>query len=498
MAQVAGLTGVIQDVDAEHNAFVVTPGFDASGVPFGGGSANGPAMFSEVDTGEFTGARDVRSGEVDDDYRQRVALDNLQDQETFNYTAQNTGKFVHAFTTLTATVSAAGLLTNSGGITTTATGMTHTSKVVTRVGGTETVVCETSVAFTAQPNANTIIDFGMILPGATTAFAPLDGVYFRMNAGGLQGIINSNGTELSTGVFPLALGAGAWAYENNETNRFLIQMTNVRTTFWINNYKVGELPTPVGLAYPCKSQALSWSVRHAIVGGAAGAACSALVADYRVFLRGPAYADRQSVVGNRHLGSHQGMSGGTMGGLAGMQTNNAALAAAAALSNTAAILTPAFGGQLLLTAPATANTDGILTSYQVPAGSVTVPGRKAVVRGVKIDAANIGAAVATTGTTLSFSIAWGHTLVSLATAEGASFTTATTKAPRREPVGIMYWPVGAAIGATPQNGSIFFDFDNPIFVNPGEFIQATCRCLVGTATGSQVIYIQVVFDYGWE
>ena len=60
-------------------------------------------MFSEVDAGTKNGVREVLSPEVDKDYRMRVAHDNLMDIEEFCDTAQNTGKFLHAFLTLTAT-----------------------------------------------------------------------------------------------------------------------------------------------------------------------------------------------------------------------------------------------------------------------------------------------------------------------------------------------------------------------------------------------------------
>jgi len=149
-------------------------------------------------------------------------------------------------------------------------------------------------------------------------------------------------------------------------------------------------------------------------------------------------------------------------------------------------------------ATATAATDLIVTSYQVPAGTVAVQGRALRLHGVKISAANLGAAVATTATTLAWSLAFGHTAVNLATTESASFATGTTKAPRREALGIQYWPVGAAIGATPQNGDVYMAFSRPIYVNPGEFIAVAAKFLVGTATASQTIHAHVTFDYGWE
>ena len=169
---------------------------------------------------------------------------------------------------------------------------------------------------------------------------------------------------------------------------------------------------------------------------------------------------------------------------------------AAAPSNTAltANLPGGLGGQGAVTAAAAAATDGIWGSYQVPAGTANVQGRRLVIRGVVVDAVNLGAAVATTATTIQFSLAFGHTAVSLATTEAAA-----GKAPRRIALGFMTWPVGAAIGAQSQMGALSVDFgDAPIFVNPGEFVQLVAKFMQGTATASQVINFTWQPVYGWE
>ena len=119
----------------------------------------------------------------------------------------------------------------------------------------------------------------------------------------------------------------------------------------------------------------------------------------------------------------------------------------AAPSNTALTtnLPGGLGGQGSVIAALAAATDGIWSSYQVPASTVNIKGRRLVLRGVRVDAVNLGAAVATTATTIQFSLAFGHTAVSLATVDGAA-----SKAPRRLSVGLMTWAVGAGIGAQPQ------------------------------------------------
>jgi hypothetical protein len=117
-----------------------------------------------------------------------------------------------------------------------------------------------------------------------------------------------------------------------------------------------------------------------------------------------------------------------------------------------------------------------------------VQARRHAIRGVRVDLVNMGAIVATTATVVQFSLAFGHTAVSLATAEGASFSTATTKAARRIPLGFASWAIGAAIGQMPQQGDIFLDLgDSPIYVNPGEFVALVGKFIAGTATASQTI-----------
>lgn len=110
---------------------------------------------------------------------------------------------------------------------------------------------------------------------------------------------------------------------------------------------------------------------------------------------------------------------------------------------------------------------------------------------------NTGAVVATTPTSLVWGLAWGHTAVSLATAETASFANATTHAPRRMPLGIMHAAIGTVVGGTYDKG-IDTIFSTPICVRPGEFIATTVRFRVGTATASQELTYVVGFDGYFE
>ena len=148
---------------------------------------------------------------------------------------------------------------------------------------------------------------------------------------------------------------------------------------------------------------------------------------------------------------------------------------------------------------AAAGVDGCVTAFQCPTGSTTQTPRNLVIRGIRIDSVNIGAAVATTASVLQWSLAFGATggsIPSLAQAESGSFTTATAKAWRRVPLGLQSWIVGAAIGAPAE--AIVLKFDAPVVVHPGQWVAAVAKFIVGTATASQVIWATVTFDAYYE
>jgi hypothetical protein len=496
MAAVAGLTGTLQDVDADHNAFVNTPGYDASGVERGGGPANAGfvTVASENDPGEITGERDVESPETDADYRIRVALDHILDRETFNYATQNTGKHSHLFTTLTATSSTNGLLTNSGNGLATATGMTFGTTREWPVGmGAASMYCETNMSLNVAPSAipsNAVIDVGLFRRGASTAFAPSDGVYFRFSSTGVTAVLNNSGVE--TVGTPLVPQPNFAAGENH---KYTISVTEKECKFWIDDVLYVKVRTPVGNAQAFRSSSLPWSVRHANL-GAVGSVLQATITDYTISHGGPAYASTLSQVGNRSLGSYQGLSGGTMGSLANGVVNSTQPTPFVPTNTTAvAGCIAGLGGSCIETDTLAVNTDGIIMSYQIPAGTIAVQGRSLVVTGVRIDSF-VQAALTGGGYNDIWFLCFGHTAVSLAQGESASFATATTKAPRRIALGSRPF-LAAAAAAGVHLGTLQMSFTHPIYVNPGEFI-ALARRKVGTAPNPGAIQHVVTLDYGWE
>jgi hypothetical protein len=168
---------------------------------------------------------------------------------------------------------------------------------------------------------------------------------------------------------------------------------------------------------------------------------------------------------------------------------------AAVPTNTTAALGTGLGGQFWETVSLAVNTDGIIQSYQVPIGTANSAGRRLVIRGVGLTS-HVQTVIAGGPYISQYSLAFGHTAVSLATAEGA-----TTKAPRRIPLSGFTQVLTAAQAVSTmvsQPGGSFVDFgDAPIFVNPSEFIQLVTKH-IGTAGTTGTVAHVVTYVYGWE
>lgn len=485
-------TGTGAEVTAA-NAMKVSLESDAYTDPMLIGSVR---AMGEVDGGAITASPILRPLELDADYRARVSQDCIYDEEVFNYLAQNTGKHNHLTTTMAATWTAGQYTTNSGAITTISTGTQLSTYAFFPCTGTTTLSLDAEIAFSEQPKTNTFIEWGVGQAG-TQLIAPTDGVFFRLSSAGLQGICSYNGTETSTGVFPLSGGTGTWVYADNKRYQFIAYQSMVEAIFWVNDgtgaVLLGRIPLPI--AQPRMSMAAGGQAffKHRIVGGAASGSLQAYIGAYNVRQGGVNFATVPSTSGSRTLGAYQGLSGGTMGSLAFYA--NSANPTAAVPTNTTAALGSGLGGQFWETATLAVNTDGIICSYQVPVATVNLPGRRLVIRGVGL-MSYIQTVVAGGPFVSQWSLAFGHTAVSLATAEAA-----TTKAPRRIAMAGFTQVVTAAQAVSTlvsQPGDSFIDFgDAPIYVNPGEFVQLVTKHVGTVATAGTIAHV-VTFAYGWE
>jgi hypothetical protein len=482
-----GISNTLADVDAGNNLKVTLP---TDHLYMGGA-----LQFNENDSGEITGQKFFFSPEVDTDYRQRVSQDLILDEEVFNYITQNTGKYKHTATTMASAWTAGQFTTNSSNITTINTGVELATYATFPNTGTQTLSADMVVGFSNQPTANTFVEFGFGLAVGAVVSAVTDGCFFRLNSAGLQGIVVNSTTETSTGVFPATDGAGIWTYENNKKYQFICYLGGVSAYFWVNDGTgaklLGSVPLPSGQGRLVMSAGLPLIFKHRIVGGAAGAVFQAQLGAYNVRLGGSNVTSTLSTQGNRIYGSYQGQAGGTQGSLASYA--NSANPTAAVPTNTTAALGTGLGGQFWETATLAVNTDGIICSYQVPVLSVNGTSKRLVIRGVALSSF-VQTAITGAPFIAQYSLAFGHTAVSLATAEGVG-----TKMPRRIALPFHQSITAAQAASTlvTQN-EIFCDFgDAPIYVNAGEFVALVTKH-VGTAATAGVIAHTVTFIYGWE
>jgi hypothetical protein len=496
-AIVGALSGTGADVNASRQLKVI-PEVDAIA-----NSANigGVRYFSEVDQGYLTGFATLKSPEADFDYRTRVSQDLLLDDEWFSYTAQNTSKHSTLSTTSTVGFAAGSLTLNSGaGTLAVSTGCQVNTYAAFPVLGTTTLSLDVEMGFTSQPQTNTFFEWGVGLPG-TQLVAPTDGVFFRLNSAGLQGIASINGTEVSTGIFHSLAGAGTWVYTNNKRYQFIVYQSSTEAYFWVDDgtgaVLLGEieLPTATGTVSMCGSGQVFF--KHRIVGGAGGAIIAANITRYSLRQGGIQIATTPSTQGSRLYGSYQALAGaatyGTIAQTGTITTGNEANRTAAVPTTTTAALGTGLGGTFWETVSLAVNTDAIVMSYQVPAGSVNQSARRLVLRGMYLHS-YVQTVIVGGPYIAEYFLAFGHTAVSLATAEAAA-----TKAPRRIALPFTQTVTAAqAVTTFVAQPVTFVDFgDAPIFVNPGEFIQLCTRHL-GTAGTTGTVVHRVTPVYGWE
>ena len=423
-----------------------------------------------------------------DDGRMSVAVDTPSFFDNFTETTQNTSIWRHQFTTMTMTMSGGFLLANANSTATTNTGCQYTTWATYPLHGNNGIHCEMTGAITGIPQAGQVFEAGFFPYGANAYTAPTEGVYFRLDSAGLVGVVNYAGVETTTAVLVTAANVPV-----NQNAQFKIIVSQREAEFWMNGVWMGDINVPAGNGEPFMTSALPISFQQRNSGAISGTQMQVKVASCHIDQQGFWNKPMSDTMCGMGLMGSQGQDGGTMGSTAIL--TNAATAAAAALVNTS--VTAQFtglGGCFQFLPTLTAGTDGLLCSYQVPAGGINQTPRRLVIRGIRVSTA---VQTALTGGPLNLvtSLAYGHTAVSMATAETASFATATTKAPRRVPIGIQNY-IAAAVAGVGDN-PINVVFNSPVYVNPGEFV-AICMRNMGVVTTAGAVVAIVMFDANWE
>lgn len=473
------------DVDTSYNLQTNLPYVTTAGVSVGGGRAKAgfTTLQVENDPGSITGTRYVTPLRASEDGRLSVGVDTVLALYNFTATTQNTGDFKHAFTTMTMTQSSGFLNINPALATVSGNYAYLQSWRYFSLQGDGDLHLDAIFQISAAPTTNQILEVGLFL--GTAGVAPADGAFFRLTSAGLIGVISYSGAETTTGTMVASPTI-------NTNAKYNITVSQRSVEFWINGVLGGEINTPAANAVPylTLNLPLCMMMRNSgtVTGGMTTKIGSVHLSQRDLHTSKP-WSQQMATQGN----AYQGQEGDTMGSLA--IYNNSALAAAAALTNTtAAAQFTGLGGVALVLPTLAAGTDGILFSYQNPVGSTTQPPKTLVVTGIRVDA-SVQVVLAGGPLTLIIGAAYGHTAVSLATAETGSFVTATTKAPRRVPLGNLDFVVTAAAGTGAVG--ITTKFDSPITVNPGEFFAITMRN-VGTVTTTGALALTACVDHYFE
>lgn len=444
-------------------------------------------LMSENDAGTITGVPYLKSPETSSDFRLRVGMDTVMFDDTFNGTTQNTTKWAYSTATLTATMPSAGTL-NFG--TVQGTAATHgafyrTFQYMPLFGAGGLAVEFHYGQFTADLVANEVFLLGV--GNVTTAgVEPTDGCWLQVTAGGLVGVLRYNGTTTQTGVLaPLSI------LNLGNLYHLCIVIGASEAEFWLDDELLGEMAIPPSTAQPFLQGSLPVFMQKL---------CTGTVSNTNTMRVSDVTVSHLDILTNKDWGIARALAGksgfvgqnGHTQGKTTLWTNNTA-PTAVALTNTTAAFTGLGGIAAILPTLAVA-TDGIVFSFQNPVPTVNLTGRTLVINGVKAQGA-VSVVLAGGPVTYAYAVAFGHTAVSLATGETASFANNTTHAPRIAPIGMETYPATAAAGTLGAGASI--QFLNPIVVRPGEFIALIARN-IGVVTTTGAITLTAVFDAYWE
>jgi hypothetical protein len=465
-------SGNVAEVDANNNLKITGPITEVQ--------AGFAALSSEVDAGTVTGTRTTKALELSEDFRLKVGTDQYAFYDNFSAsTSENRYSWTSVVTTMTTGVTNGFQILNAGS--SVASGAVARFQTWQSFKATKqaTLQAEMNIQLSAVAQTNNVCEWGFFI--ATGTAAPTDGVFFRINASGeLRCVVNFNGTETQSSALSVAT-----LISTNTTQQFLIYMNSKVARFWINNILVAEINLPVSQPAMTSSQSLPLAFRN-YNSAATSTAQQMKIGEVSVMQGDMGFPKPYS-----HVMSSMGKIASQLlgGGTSALYTNSLAAGAGAAMTNTTAALGSGLGGQFTTTPTLAAGTDGILMSYQNIAGAAATQGRTLFITGIRVQGA-VTAALTGGPVLYAYSLAYGHTNVSMATADAA-----TAKAPRRIPLGFESFAATAAVGVIGQ--SVYMPFDAPVPVYQGELVAVVAKNL-GTVTSAGTISVLVSVDGYWE
>lgn len=479
-ARIRGSNGL--DINANADGEVLV------GLPKNADNAGVAAVAAEVHHGLAGAARVVRPLDASLDYRLRVGLDTVLFTDNFAQgavTTPNISKYQVTTSVMTPVGAGSRMVLNSGNsVAANAYACMRTYQTfVIKQAAPLYINFQADYTQTLQANNTWELGFG------TVTQTLLDGVCIRAtSSGAIVGVISINGDEITTTDFNV-IKPGCW--EAGVTPDALIVIGAKTTEFWVNDDMIASIETPPEYNLP------SMSGSGSIYASIKNDGITSLAQQLRLQSWGVTQADVDTGLRASQIAAMQGLGGTSLpdGVTAGPSENyvNSNAPGNATLSNSAAGYTT-IGGKFKFAAVAGAETDYLLFAAVVPGQSATQKGRRMVLRRVSIDSIVVGGAVATTGTTLEWSVGVGSTSASLSTSDGAIGTGG--RAYRRKAIGFQDFPVGSAIGSRAERLDI--TWDGGLVVDAGTYIAFIMKCPVGTATAGQEIRGVICPDFTYE
>lgn len=454
-------SGTGADVDTTPKALRTTL-YDASGNPIIAQSGDMPAIISGVaalgsNDGALRPLRVDRMGTLATSYHTPIVADSFE-----GATVNNIRWLITSATMAASQTTVGGLLFNSASIVTANTGyMIQSGRKITK-GQRQPLAARFRARLNMQNNS--VMEFGFGDAANSTA-ANSTGAYWQVTASGVvQPVVTFNSTDTTGADIRSSLSTA-----NYYTFDVLVDDDSV--TFTCQNTSTGVIISSQTITLPVTGARL-WSqiamptmCRLYNTATPPATAAQIILTDVYVLINDV----------NRNQPWAHAVSGMDRGMLARADTAaqlatwaNSAEPASLTLSNTAAGMTT-LGGKFQFAAVVGAATDYAIVGFQVPAT------QNLFVTGVDIDVWNLGAAVATTPTLLTWAIAAGSTAVSLATATVM-----------RLGLGANALPIGTVIGGLADR-RIQKQFQTPVFCAPGRFLHIILRMPVATNTASQVV-----------
>lgn len=445
-------------------------------------------ILSEIDDGYITGTPLRLQLEASEDYRLRVGVDTFLFDESFPGTALNSALWASPVTTMTITVADNFLNLNAGDSTASgAVARVSSYRHFPLYGASQTHI-EMLIQFSQTPVTNNICEWGFGIATGTTT--PTDGAFFRLNsAGEFRAVVNANGTELQSASLNFSTLVGT-----NTTKKFTISLGDTSAYFWISDILVTTIDLSAAGSALTSSNNLPILFRN--YNTAATSAAQRMRVSYTNVSLGDWNTSKQ--YSHQMVGAGRHCSMAQTGSASYAQNTvwtNSANPSAAAPTNTTAALGSGLGGIFIAKIDSLAvTTDYIISSYRVPAGSATFPGKSLYITGVNVSAVNTGAANGAGPTTWALALAYSHTTVSLVTSESGP---SSSKAPRRIPIGVQSLAANAAIGDK-ASSDINITFQSPVLAQQGEFVQIIIRFITNNSSASEALNFYIGFDGYFE